>query len=151
MGAKNIQEATVQEKLLTHNIKQPTWYKILQCNRPTERGKGVDLEFIVDSLQFKVTELNPSPTEHTNIEQRSIRVYSNGSQVRIVNVYISPQSSCNNECTAPSKQLMGNDDTLIAGHINTHSKFSHLKLRTEFRGNKLAEYIDAYRYIILHK
>ena len=119
-------------------------------NRPKERGKCGEVAFLVyNSVQFRTFQL-PKPID-SHIEQQAIEVTSGTSAIKVVNIYIPPQSSCQAGYTSSIKHLVTLEDAIILGDFNAHSNLCFSRVTEEPREQKPVEEIDESTLMVLNE
>ncbi|KAI5753538.1 hypothetical protein M8J77_001119 [Diaphorina citri] len=152
MTQNNIQIGAIQETKLNPSSKFPNThghFSIIRHDRPnSERGGG--LAFIIhDSILYKTFMLPPSLPDEV-IEQQCISVHSGTTELKIINVYIPPISSCPSGYRASISHLLNSDDTIIVGDFNGHHNTWDSYLSSDRRGEDLAAEIEQSDFGILN-
>ena len=146
---KNIHVAMLQETKLTSVSKNPTTpgYVLVRKDRGINKGGG--LAFLVrNDLPFK--EIKDSfniPNNDKNTEVLSIAINCSDKDLILHNLYLPPQSTCDEGYTPPLANLLTNsENTILGGDVNAHHEHWFSKGSEDNRGRALADAIDASTY-----
>ena len=125
-----------------------SYRKTDQRKEVNERGKGGGLAFLIhDIIQFSKVNISLKDN-HTEVQAIKLRRKNN---ITLVNVYIPPSSSCENNFNATLKNLIALDDSIIVGDINAHNPLWHSKLQCDARGNNIPAEIDNSNHVVLNE
>ena len=84
MATTNTKVAAIQETFLANELESPNGYQIVAQNRPTSRGKGGGLAFIIKD-DIKHQTLKPSHND-PHREQQTIKIVTSTSSLTILNI-----------------------------------------------------------------
>ena len=154
MDTNNIKIAAIQETKLTNKSKQPKTknYTFLRKDRGKDKGGG--LAFLVhESIDFNQEPTPPSLDTDPHLESLTITIPGTESNLQIRNIYIPPNSSCQQQYTAPLDKIFDNlnETSLIIGDINAHHSLWYSKGNQDFRGRHLADLIIEKPFGILNE
>ena len=119
--------AALQETKLTSKSKIPNipQYTLLRSDR--ERNKGGGLAFIIhENILFKPL-LYPPIDNH--MEYLGIEI----DNIKIINIYIPPSSSCDNDYNPDISRIIPTEDCIILGDFNAHDQLWYSPLQPEER------------------
>ena len=124
MPNNNIQIAAIQEtnlKELQSTLESPPGYCVIEENRPKERGKGGGVAFIIKgTILFQ--ELNLK-TSDKHLEVQAIELTAGVNDIKLVNTYIPPSSSCDAGYKTSISKLLELEDCIIVGDFNAHNPY----------------------------
>ena len=106
-------------------------------NRPSKRGKGSGLAFIIHQDVHHLVHNLTSTDVH--LEQQAIKLIKDGSNITIVNIYCPPASSCSSDYELSWSHLLHLDNTITVGDFNAHHHLWHSALAGDTRGNQVAQ------------
>ena len=138
---ENIKIAAFQEtKLNDKKLADIPNFAIVRKDR--EKDKGGGLAFLVHtSIVFSPGDEYEDP----HLEYLSIRV----NNLKIINVYIPPTSSCSSGYKPSLAPLFKEDESLIVGDINSHDALWHSSLQ-DARGTEISEQIGDSNFGVLN-
>ena len=154
MAKHNIHIAAIQETKLTikSHMRATPNYTLVRKDR--EKDKGGGLAFLVHNLvPFQKVSSPANLKNDQHIEELTISINGNNTQLMIRNIYIPPSSSCSSNYRAPSYNILEglNDTSIILGDMNAHHSFWHSQAAEDIRGRDIAETINASEYGILNE
>ena len=141
--ARDIKIAAIQETKLGPKSREPnfgTQYTVLRQDRSKGRPGGGLLLIIHESILYKPLKL-PTNCNDDTTESMAIKVKFDNLDVRIVNLYIPPDSSCPEQYEAPLQTLLQLKNAIILGDANAHDPLWHSSILNT-RGGTLAGEID---------
>ena len=140
---KDIKIAALQETKLNKESRIPTIpkYNLVRKDRPRNSGGGVAFlvheDIIFEKLADKKVDFH--------IETLAIKI----GDIKIVNIYIPPASSCAAGFIPEITPLLPTGDAIIAGDINAHDPLWNSTI-VDTRGSSIAEEIGASNYGVLN-
>ena len=151
MRKNDIQVAALQKIFLNENypLCNPPDNTMITQNRPTETGKGGGMFHCTQHGARRIIELKcPNPDNH--IEQQAIDIVKGrNNNIKLVNVYLPPQSSCATGYFATLNYLLPLTDTLTVGDVNGHSQLWHCNLNEDPKGQLLSVEVDESHFLVL--
>ena len=84
-----------------------------------------------------------------HLEELTISIAMNNTELLITNVYIPSASSCNGRYSPPIDHLLTGTDSLVLGDFNAHHSLWHSGT-TDTRGNQLADSISISNFAVLN-
>ena len=85
-----------------------------------------------------------------HLEELTISIAMDNTELLITNVYIPPASSCNGRYSPQIDHLLTGTDSLVLGDFNAHHSLWHSGT-TDSRGNQLADSISISSFAVLNK
>ena len=126
-------------------LKSQPGYCTVRENRSKESGKGGEVAFIIrDRIPFQ--EIRSSDK---HLEVQAIEFTAVGHNIKLVNTYIPPSSSCDAGYNKSISKLLELDECIVSD-FNAQSPLWHWKL-TEDRGNNGASKINLYNHVLLNE
>jgi hypothetical protein len=155
MEKKNIKIGAIQETKLTgksKKIKTPN-YTFVRKDRGTNKGGG--LAFLVHKdVTFNLEKTPQILEQDPHMETLTISLPGkNNDPLYIRNVYIPPQSSCNQNYAPPVNHLfesLGNS-SLILGDVNAHHQLWHSEANEDARGRLLVDTITGLNFGVINE
>ena len=148
----SIMIAAIQETKLSKKSKLPSnigEFSVVRKDRTSDAGGG--LCFIIhNSIKYQTLDLPPPPIDDLHMEQQGIIVFSGKTQIKLINIYIPPDSCCQCNYHPTLEHLLSLDDAIIMGDFNAHHKLWFSKLDENIRGTKFAEEIALSNYVTLN-
>ena len=131
--------AAIQESKHTAKSRSPNIqnYTIVRQDRRLGPGGGL-LFFIQNSVSFTRKPLSPTSKNDPHLEELTISIAMDNTELLITNVYIPPASSCNGWYSPPLDLILTGIDSLVLGDFNAHHSLWHSGT-TDTRGNQLAD------------
>ena len=99
------------------------------------------LTFIHNSSQLHSQALSTTSKNEHHLEELTISIAIDNTELLITNVYIPLASSCNGCYSPPLDHMLTGTDSLVLGDINAHDLHRHSGT-TDTRGNKLADSVS---------
>ncbi len=112
-----------------------------------DRGsdKGGGLAFLIhESIHFQTVPNPPALDRDPHIEAQTVKIPGKDCNLTIINVYIPPASSCQNQYTPAIKQLLDdmNTTSLVIGYVNAHHRSWYTDGNEDSRGKLIIETIE---------
>ena len=149
IGIAAIQESHLNEKS-SLKVAQP--YTILRSDRPSSRGKGGGVCFIVhNTVSHAQLQLDFKGDPHIEAVGIEIQTQRNNENVKIVNLYIPPSSSCNPGYQANINHLLELENAVILGDFNAHHCLWNSSAEPDKRGEELAAVIESSNFAALNE
>ena len=151
LEAQYVKVAAIQESKLTvksrgSNIQN---YTLLRQDRRLGPGGGL-LFFIHNSVSFSCKPLSTTSKNDPHLEELTISIAMDNTELLITNVYIPPASSCRGCYSPPLDHMLTGTNSLVLGYFNAHHSLWHSGT-ADTRGNQLAEHFQLcspeYRFI----
>ena len=141
-----LQESKLSAKSRSPNIQN---YTLVRHDRRQGTGGGL-LFFIYNSVSF--TRKSTTSKNDPHLEELTISIAMDKTELLITNVYIPPASSYNGRNSPPIDHLLTGTDSLVLGYFNANHSFWH-SVTTESRVNQLADSvsISSPKYRLTHK
>ena len=114
--------AIIQETRLTatNTLQQFKDFTTIRKDRASGIGGGL-ITLIHHSLTYREADLAHLFPNDPHLEHQSVVVEVDGAELRVVNIYIPPTSSCQPDYTPDLTGLFSlTDDTLVGGDFNAH-------------------------------
>ena len=146
LAARKVKIASIQETKLRPDSRLPYFpdYTAVRCDRPAGGGGG-----LVTLIHHSVKFINvASPINDGTTELVIIKTRKNDSDLKVVNIYIPPQTSCLPNFHASLLPLLDND-TLIVGDINGHCD-TWSTGNSDARGDAISDELDNNNFFILN-
>ena len=143
LEAHNVKVAAIQESKLTAKSRSPNIqnYTLVRHDRRQGPGGGL-LVFIHNSVSFTRKSLSTTSKNDPHLEELTISIAMDNTELLITNVYIPPASSCNGRYSPPI-------DHLLTGDFNAHHSLWHSGT-TDSRGNQLADSVSISSFAVLN-
>ena len=142
LEAHNVKVAAIQESKLTAKSRSPNIQNYTQVRHDRCQGPGGGLLFlkiiIHNSVSFTRKSLSTTSKNDPRLEEVTISIAMDNTELLITNVYIPPASSCNGRCSPPINHLLTGTDSLVLGDFNAHHSLWHSET-ADSRGNHLAD------------
>ena len=154
MDKNNIKVAAVQETKLTSKSKHPKAKNYTFLRKDRGRDKGGGLAFLVhEDINFHEEDIPPSLANDPHLETLTINIPGKDGDLKIRNIYIPPQSSCQPGYVPPIDKIFDNleGNAMILGDVNAHHELWHSEANTDARGNQLADTIADKPFGILNE
>ena len=108
------------------------------------------LFFIHNTVSFTRKPMSTTSKNDPHLEQLTISIVMDNTELLITNVYIPPASSCNGRYSPQIDHLLTGTDSLVLGDFNAHHSLWHSGT-TDSRGNQLADSISISSFAVLNK
>ena len=150
MEQKQVKVAAIQESKLTSNSRCPNIqsYTTVRKDRPNGQGGGL-LFFIHESVNFTRKPASANSRNDPHLEEQTIVVKMDNTELLITNIYIPPSSSCNTGYQPSWNHLLMHPDALVLGDFNAHHTSWYSK-STDVRGNQMVDLINSSNFGILN-
>ena len=150
LEAHNVKVAAIQESKLTAKSRSPNIqnYTLVRHDRRQGPGGGL-LFFIHNSVSFTRKSLSTTSKNDPHLEELTISITMDNTELLITNVYIPPASSCNGRYSPPIDHLLTGTDSLVLGDFNAHHSLWHSGT-TDSRGNQLADSVSISSFAVLN-
>ena len=150
LEAHNVKVAAIQESKLTAKSRSPNIqnYTLVRQDRRLGPGGGL-LFFIHNSVSFTRKPLSTMSKKDPHLEELTISIAMDNTELLITNVYIPPASSCNGRYSPPLDHLLTGTDSLVLGDFNAHHSLWHSGT-TDTRGNQLADSVSTSSFAVLN-
>ena len=150
LEAHNVKVAAIQESKLTAKSRSPNIqnYTLVRQDRRLGPGGGL-LFFIHNSVSFTRKPLSTMSKNDPHLEELTISIAMDNTELLITNVYIPPASSCNGRYSPPLDHLLTGTDSLVLGDFNAHHSLWHAGT-TDTRGNQLADSVSTSSFAVLN-
>ena len=99
--------------------------------------------FIHNSISFTRKSLSTTSKNDPHLEELTISIAMDNTELRITNMYIPPASSCNGRYSPAIDHLLTGTDSLVLGDFNAHHSLWYSGT-TDSRGNQLAVSISSF-------
>ena len=150
LEAHDVKVAAIQESMLTAKSRSPNIQNYTLVRQDQRQGPGVGLLFFIhNSVNFTRKPLSTTSKNDPHLEELTISIIMDNTEVLIINVYISPASSCNGRYSQPIDHLLTGTDSLVLGDFNAHHSPWH-SWTTDTRGNQLADSISISSFAVLN-
>ena len=103
---------------------------------------------IRDTILFQAIQLE---TLDKHLEVQAIELNAHGNNIKIVNTYIPPLSSCDAGHKTSISKVLELDDCIIVGDFNAHIPIWHSKLPEDTKGTNIASEIELSNDAVLSK
>ena len=114
------------------------------------QGPGGGLLFFIHNLvSFTCKPLLTTSKNDPHLEELTISIAMDNTELLITNVYIPPASSCNGRYSPPIDYLLTGTDSLVLGDFNAHHSLWHSGT-TDTRGNQLADSVSISSFAVLY-
>ena len=135
LEAQKVKVAVIQEFKLTAQSRSPNIqnYTLLRQDRRLRPGGGL-MFFIHNTVSFTRKPLSTTSKNDPHLEELTISIAMDNTELLITNVYIPPASSCNGRYSPPLDHLLTGTDSLVIGDFNAHHSLWHSGT-TDTRGN----------------
>ena len=151
LEAHNVKVAAIQESKLTAKSRSPDIqnYTLVGHDRRQGPGGGLLFLFITQpaSLASRCQQRRRMTPPH--LEELTIGIAMDNTELFITNVYIPPTSSCNGRYSPPIDHLPTGTDSLVVGDFNAHHSLWHSG-RADSRGNQLANAVSISSFAVLN-
>ncbi len=156
MEKNDIKIGAIQETKLTGKSKTPKTpnYTFVRKDRGVNKGGGV--AFLVHKdVNFNLEKTPAAIEQDPHLESLTISLPGkhNTEPLYIRNVYIPPQSSCNQNYIPPIDKLFEDLGTssLILGDVNAHHQLWHSEANEDVRGKLIVDTITGLNYGIINE
>ena len=150
LEAHDVKVAAIQESKLTTKSRIPNIQNYTLVRQDLRQGPGGGLLlFIHNSVSF-----NPKPQSTTSkndphLEELTISIAMDNTELLITNVYIPTASSCNGRYSPPIDHLLTGGDSLVLGDFSAHHSLWNSGT-IDTRGNQLADSISISSFAVLN-
>ena len=122
LEAYNIKVTSIQESHLTAQSRSPNInnYTLVRQDRCLCPGGGLLFLFIHNSVNFTRKPQSTSWKNDPHLEELTISITMDNTELLITNVYIPPASSCNWCYSQPLDHMLTGTDSLVLGDFNDH-------------------------------
>ncbi len=155
MEKKKILIGALQETKLTgkSKLKKTPNYTLIRKDRGTNKGGG--LAFLIHKdVNFNLVPTPPSHERDQHLESLTISLPSkDNNNLFIRNIYIPPQSSCQQNYNPPFNNLFDNlgPSSLILGDFNAHHELWHTEATADIRGRLLVDSISSLDFGVINE
>ena len=150
LEAHDVKVAAIQESKLTTKSRIPNIQNYTLVRQDLRQGPGGGLLlFIHNSVSF-----NPNPQSTTSkndphLEELTISIAMDNTELLITNVYIPTASSCNGRYSPPIDHLLTGTDSLVLGDFSAHHSLWNSGT-IDTRGNQPADSISISSFAVLN-
>ena len=130
LEAHNVKVAAIQESKLTAKLRSP------------------NIQNYTLAVSFTRKPLSTTSKNHPHLEELTISIAMDNTELLITNVYIPPASFCNGGYSPPIDHLLTDTDLLVLGDFNAHQSLLHSGT-IDTRGNQLADSISISSFAIV--
>ena len=150
LESHNVKVAAIQESKLTAKSRSPNIqnYTLVSHDRRQGPGGGL-LLFIHNLVSFTRKSLPTTSKNDPHLEELTIIIAMDNTELLITNVYIPPGSFCNGRYSPPIDHLLTGTDSLVLGDFNAHHSLWHSGT-TDSRGNELADSVSISSFAVLN-
>ena len=141
----NVKVCAVQETKLQAKSNTPSFpqYTFLRKDRQNKTGGGLAL-LIHESVTFIPL---PDPPADPHLEYQGIQIEN----LKIVNIYIPPVSSCSTPNYTPDlSRFLPDNDALVLGDLNAHDPLWDPHVNGDLRGSQISDSIDTSNFGVLN-
>ena len=138
----HIKVAAIQESKLTAKSRSPN---IQNCTLVRQD----QLFFIHNSVSFTRKPLSTTSKNDPHLEELTISIAMDNTELLITNVYIPTASSCNGCYLPPLDHMLRGTYSIVLGDVNTHHSLLHSGT-TDTRGNQLAASMSNSNFSVLN-
>ena len=150
LEAHAVKVAVIQESKLTAKSKGPNIQNYTLVRQDRRQGpEGGLLFFIHNSVSFNGKPQSTTSKNDPHLEELTISIAMDNTELLIINVYIPPASSCNGCYSPPIDHLLIDTDSLVLGDFNAHHSLWHTGT-TDTRGNQLVDSISISSMAVLN-
>ena len=151
LEAHDIKVGAIQESKLTAKSRSPNIqnYTLVRQDRRQDPGGGL-LFFIHNTVSFTRKPMSTTSKNDPHLEELTISIVMDNTELLITNVYIPLVSSCNGHYSPQIDHLLTGTDSLVLGDFNAHHSLWHSGT-TDSRGNQLADSISISSFAVLNK
>ena len=150
LEAHNVKVAAIQESKLTAKSRSPNIQNYTLVRQDRRLGPGGGLLFLIhNSVSFTRKPLSTMSKNDPHLEELTISIAMDNTELLITNVYIPPASSCNGRYSPPLDHLLTGTDSLVLGDFNAHHSLWHSGT-TDTRGNPLADSVSTSSFAVLN-
>ena len=139
LEAHNVKVAAIQES------KHPELYDMIDAKTQDEAY----CFFIHNSVNFTRKSLSTTSKNDPHLEELTISIAMDNTELLITNVYIPLTSSCNGRYSPPIDHLLTGTDSLVLGDFNADHSHWHSGT-TDSRGNQLADSVSISSFVVLN-
>ena len=150
LKAHNVKWVAIQESKLTAKSRSPNIQNYTLVRQDQRLGPGGGLLFFIhNSVGFTHKPLSTMSKNDPHLEELTISIAMDNTELLITNVYIPPASSCNGRYSPPLNHLLTGTDSLVLGDFNAHHSLWHSGT-TDTRGNQLADSVSTSSFAVLN-
>ena len=151
LEAHNVKVAAIQESKLTAKSRSPNIqnYTLVRHDRRQGPGGGLLFLYIHNSVSFTRKSLCTTSKNDPHLEELTISISMDNTELLITNVYIPPASSCNGRYSPPIDHLLTDTDSQVLEDFNAHHSLLHSGT-TDSRGNQLADAVSISSFAVLN-
>ena len=126
LEAHNVKVVAIQKSMLTAKSRSPNIqnYTLVRQDRRQGPGEGL-LFFIHNSVSFTRKPLSTTSKNDPHLEELTISIAMDNTELLITDVYIPPASYCNGRYSPPIEHLLTGTDSLVLGDFNAHHSLWH--------------------------
>ena len=140
--AHNVKMAAIQESKLTEKLRSPNIQNYTLVRQDRRQCSGGGLLFVIHNpVSFTHKPLSTMSKNDPHLEERTISIDMDNTELLITNVYTPPPSSCNGRYSPLIDHLLTGTDSLVLGDFNAHHSLWHSGT-TNTRGNQLADSVS---------
>ena len=150
LEAHNVKVADIQESKLTAKSRSPNIQNYILVRQDRRLGPGGGLLFFIhNSVSFTRKPLSTMSKNDPHLEELTISIAMDNTELLITNVYIRPAISYNGRYSPPLDHLLTGTDSLVLGDFNAHHSLWHSGT-TDTRGNQLADSVSTSSFAVLN-
>ena len=150
LEAHDVKVAAIQELKLTAKSRSPNIsnYTLVRQDQHQGPGGGLLFCFIHNSVSFTRKPLSTTSKNDPHLEELTISISMDNTELLITNVYMPTASSCNGHYSPPIDHLLTGTDSLVLGDVNAHHSLWHSGT-SDMRGNQLSDSISISSFAVL--
>ena len=150
LEAHDVKVAVTQESKLTAKSRSPNIQNYTPVRQDRRQGPGGGLLFFIhNSISFNRKPQSTKSKNDPHLEELTIIIAMDNTELLIINVYISSGSFCNGRYSLPIDHLLIGTDSVVIGDFNApHSRWH--SGTTDTRGNQLADSISISSMAVLN-
>ena len=142
LEAHNVKMAAIQGSKLTAYSRSPNIQNYTLARQDRLLGPGGGLLFYShNSVSFTRKPLSTTSKNDSHLEELTISIAMDNTELLITNVYIPQTNSCNGCYSPPIDHILTGTDSLVLGDFNAHQSLWHSGT-TDTRGNQLADSVS---------
>ena len=150
LEAHNVKVAAIQEFKLTGKSRSPNIQNYTLVRHDRRQGLEGGLLFVVhNSVSFTRKSVSTTSKNDPHLEELTISIAMDNTELLITNVYIPPTNSCNGRYSPPIGHLLTGTDSLVLGDFKDHHSLWHSGT-PDSRGNQLADSVIISSFAVLN-